>query len=84
MKLPLSWLWQGEATAETDTDRDGFMSYSKEWHAASSGFRMGLYGREPNPQLPHSKAEKRYFYWGHAFGQFLIFLSGVVIMFIGG
>jgi len=30
------WLLEGGATDEDDTERDGFMSYSGEWHAATS------------------------------------------------
>lgn len=69
MKIPFSYLWEGGATEESDTKRDGFLSYSAEWHAAVSGFRKGLMGMKPTPEQPDSKEEKRYFNWFHTFGR---------------
>lgn len=72
------YLWEGNATEESDTERDGFLSYSGEWHSFTSGLRKGLYGMKPTPETPDAKKEARYFHYGHMVGRGLSMLIAVV------
>lgn len=73
------YLWTGGATEESDTERDGVMSYSGEWHAFASGVRKGFTGLKPKPTSPDAKKEKRYFHYGHMFGRLLSMAVAAVI-----
>jgi hypothetical protein len=49
------------AGEESDTERDGFMSYSGETHAAVNGFAKGFMLRPMDPSAHDSKKEIAYF-----------------------
>lgn len=57
----LEWLLGGGATEESDTERDGFLSYSAEVHAVGNGFSKGFAGKEMTATARDSKREKHYF-----------------------
>lgn len=77
MSIIPDWLFGGGAADESDTDRDGFLSYSGEIHAVGNGIAKGLAAVDPRPTAADSQAEPHYFRGGWAVG-YLVKLIAVV------
>jgi hypothetical protein len=43
--------WDPDAPTESDSEYDGFASYSSEWHAMGIGFAVGFASVMPVPRL---------------------------------
>lgn len=60
---------------ESDTERDGFLSYAAEWHALSLGVFDGMKTWRIRPKElrdhPDVKAEKHYYTGGYVIGTLL-------------
>jgi len=74
---------------ESDTKRDGFLSYAAEWHAAAHGFYDGMRTWKARPDgLPDNadvQAEPHYYKGAYVAGTVLqaIIVVGVVVLGLG-
>lgn len=71
-----------DAPREGDTDRDGLLSYSAEWHALAHGVYNGLSDSlrsvRPLPDNPDVEKEPHYYKGGYVIGTLLQVLLLVV------
>lgn len=73
---------------ESDTDYDGFLSYSAEWHAFSHGIYMGFtthpFQTPPEPKNRDVDRETHYYRGGYILGSLIqVFLVLVVLGGVG-
>lgn len=84
------WYWPfgGNATEESDTERNGFLSYSAEVHAVGHGMFMGFrtrpWERPPEPTHPDAEKEPHYYQGGFVFGSVLQVVLIVVLVKVVG
>lgn len=68
--------------SESDTERDGFLSYAAEWHAFSLGFYDGMksWRARPSdlPDNPDAEAEPHYYKGAYVLGTLVQLLVVVV------
>lgn len=73
---------------EEDTDRDGFLSYSAEWHALAHGVYDGMRNWRVRPkELPDNsdvQAEPHYYKGGYVIGTLLQGLIALSAFVVGG
>jgi len=81
------WPFDGGATKESDTDRDGFLSYSAEIHALGLGLYDGMKTAKVKPtdmrDNPDVQKEPHYYAGAYVVGTILQFLLLVGIVVLG-
>lgn len=72
-----------DKASESDTDRDGFLSYAAEWHAFSIGLYDGMKSWRVRPKAlpdnPDVQAEPHYYKGAYVIGtlvQLLVVIAG--------
>ena len=72
-----------DAPRESDSDRDGFLSYSAEWHAFAIGWYDGMRTLKARPgELPDNKdvqAEPHYYKGAYVLGTLMQLLIVVLL-----
>ncbi|AGM11198.1 hypothetical protein M197_gp33 [Haloarcula hispanica tailed virus 2] len=76
-----------DSPRESDTERDGFLSYAAEWHALTHGIYAGLRSRRPAPgplpDNPDVEAEPHYYKGGYIIGTLLQVLVLAALAYLG-
>lgn len=82
--MDLDWLLGGDATDESDTDRDGFLSYSTEVHALGLGIYDGMKSWRVRPNEmrdnPDVEKEPHYYAGGYVVGTLLQLCIAAVVL----
>lgn len=68
-----------DAAKESESDRDGFLSYAAEWHAFSIGIYDGLKKVPKAPNNRDVEAEPHYYKGGYVMGRLLQVVLLVVL-----